>query len=370
MTDSKEPTPDSEASDHSDSAIPVNTKLAGPPLAATVITRLWPGMLVWFALCAGYVAVGTIGLVELWFVTPLLLVLAISQAVETRPRTRFFIGVSAIVLALMSIVLGVIMLLWREALGSLEEPYVDTISLCLVAGGLFALPSMIRRLRCRFFPAMGLNPRSALHATVAVMFVFTLVVCGGVFVLLINDPGETFLLHLKDPLISLLSDVPLALVGVGFMLRRDLRQCLDRLGFSAISPRELGWAVAVTVPIVMAVLVFDFAERLFLPDIHALEERFPMKFVDVSPVLGIPAVSLAAGVGEEAVFRGALQPRLGILLTALLFAAMHVQYQVPGIMLIFVIGIVLGIMRRLKSTTFTACVHMVYNVIAFSLPDF
>jgi membrane protease YdiL (CAAX protease family) len=202
------------------------------------------------------------------------------------------------------------------------------------------------------------------------MFVFTLVLCGGIFVLLLDDPGETIFLYLKDPVISLLSDVPLALAGVGFMLRRDLKQSLGRLGFSSISPKEFGWAVGVTVPILLGVLLFDLAEKLLLPEIHALEDRFPMKFANVSPLLGIPAVSLAAGVGEEAVFRGALQPRFGIVLTALLFAALHIQYQLPGIIVIFIIGIVLGVMRKRKSTTFTACVHMVYDIMAFLLPDF
>jgi hypothetical protein len=86
--------------------------------------------------------------------------------------------------------------------------------------------------------------------------------------------------------------------------------------------------------------------------------------------VGAPLVALAAGVGEEAVFRGALQPRFGVPLTALLFAAVHVQYEIPGIVLIFLIGVALGILRERTSTTFTAVAHMLYDIAAFLLPDF
>jgi len=345
------------------------TELAGTPVAP-VVKPLWPDVSIWLTLCAVYVGIGIAGLIELWFVTPLIVVLVMAQALETRMRARLVLGVIVIFLAVTSIVLGILMLVWREAMILSDEPYVDTIALSLIAWGLLTLPCLIRRARIRFFPALGLDKDSALHTTSAVMFVSTLILCGGIFVLLLDDPGETIFLDLKDPVISLLTDIPLALAGVGFMLRRDFKQSLVRLGFSSMTLREFGWALVVTFLLLLVVLLFDFAEEVLLPEIHALEERFPMKFRNVSPLLGVPAVALAAGVGEEVVFRGALQPRFGIVLTAVLFAALHVQYQLPGIVLIFIIGTVLGIMRKRRSTTFSACVHMIYDIAAFSLPDF
>lgn len=327
-------------------------------------------LIIWLTVCAVYVAIGIPGPVELWFVTPLIVLLVMAQALETQMRARLVLGLITIFLAVTSIVLGLLMLAWREAMTVPEEPYVDTMALSLIVWGLLTLPCLIRRVRIQFFPALGLNKDSALHTTSAVMFVSSLVLCGGIFVLLLDNPGETIFLDLKDPIISLLTDIPLALAGIGFMLRRDFNQSLVRLGFSSLTLREFGWALVVTFLLLLAVLLFDFAEQQLLPEVHALEERFPMKFRNVSPLLGVPAVALAAGIGEEAVFRGALQPRFGIALTALLFAALHVQYQLPGIVLIFLIGVILGIMRKRKSTTFTACVHMIYDIAAFSLPDF
>jgi membrane protease YdiL (CAAX protease family) len=327
-------------------------------------------LLIWLTVCAVYVAIGIPGLFELWFVTPLIVLLVVAQALEPRMRARLVLGVITIFLAGTSIVLGILMLVWPEAMTLSHEPYVGPSAISLISWGLLTLPCLIRRARIHFFSALGLNKDSALHTTSAVMFVSTLVFCAGIFVLLMDEPGETIFLDLKDPVVSLLTDIPLALAGVGFLLRRDFKESLTRLGFSSMTLREFVWVLVVTALLLLAVTLFDLAEQLVLPEIYALEERFPMQFRDVSPLLGIPAVSIVAGVGEEAVFRGALQPRFGISLTALLFAAVHVQYQLPGIALIFVIGIVLGVMRKRRSTTFTACVHMVYDIAAFSLPDF
>jgi membrane protease YdiL (CAAX protease family) len=372
MTDNNQASHHSKDLDFTDSSAAVHapTELRENVVAAPAAKPLWAGVLFWLALCAVYLGIGNAGLIELWFVTPFVFALVASQALEARTWMRLFIGVVAISLALLTIVVGVSMLVWRQALWLPDEPYIYPLAICLILLGCLALPCLIRRVRASIFPAIGLNQESALHATTAVMFVVVLVSCGGIFVLLLNNPGETILVHLKDPIISLLSDIPLALAGVGLMLKRDFKQSLERLGFFSISWRDLGWAAVVSVSLILAVLLFEFAEKLLLPEIHALEDRFPMKFANVSPLLGIPAVSLAAGLGEEAVFRGALQPRFGIILTALLFAALHVQYQLPGIVLIFVIGIFLGILRKRKSTTFTACVHIFYDTIAFLLPDF
>ena len=52
----------------------------------------------------------------------------------------------------------------------------------------------------------------------------------------------------------------------------------------------------------------------------------------IGPLLGsIPGIltlGLAAGIGEETLFRGALQPRFGLLITSLLFALLHSQYGI------------------------------------------
>ena len=332
-------------------------------------------MLAWWSLCALYVALGVLGLVDgLWVVVPYVLAITLARVIEPRPRLRRLLGGVVIVGAAVTMFVG-------AALGSRGAwlfglVSADTTRFLTVAGWSFAsagaltLACAVVPLRRRLFRHLALDPASVVHATAAALYATTLVVMAGSFVLLYDDPGDTILLYLSDPAISLLTDVPLALAGVGWLIVRDVPATLDRLGFRPVSRRQVAWAGAVAVIFVIAAGVLDRAEAWLLPQIYAREGRFALKFANVSPWIGAPLVAVAAGVGEEAVFRGALQPRFGVALTALLFAAVHVQYEIPGIMMIFVIGVVLGVLRERTSTTFTAVAHMLYDVAAFLLPDF
>jgi len=82
-----------------------------------------------------------------------------------------------------------------------------------------------------------------------------------------------------------------------------------------------------------------------------------------SSLVGIITLGAAAALGEEMVFRGALQPRFGILLTALLFALLHNQYGVSlATLVVFILGLVLGWTRKYINTTTSMFVHATYNI--------
>ena len=74
--------------------------------------------------------------------------------------------------------------------------------------------------------------------------------------------------------------------------------------------------------------------------------------------------------------RGILQPRLGLVLSNLLFTALHAsQYGPDALLGVFLIGLVLGRLRQATNTTTTAIVHGLYDfslIIAtvLSLPGF
>ncbi|MCA1738682.1 MAG: CPBP family intramembrane metalloprotease, partial [Actinobacteria bacterium] len=82
-------------------------------------------------------------------------------------------------------------------------------------------------------------------------------------------------------------------------------------------------------------------------------------------------IGIGAGLGEETLFRGALQPRLGITLTSLLWAGIHVQYG-PSVLLldIFVLSVALGFLRRRINTTATFLTHAGYNFLSVMLAYF
>ncbi len=332
------------------------------------------GALSWLSLCLVYVALGVLGLVDgLWVVTPYIAALTIARVAEPRPGLRRALGGMAIAGATAATVVGVAVGIGRRQVFAVVS--ADTVRLVtvaafgLAAAGVLTLACAVRPLRQRLFRPLALDPASAVHATAAALYATTLVVMVASFALLYDDPGETILIYLSDPAVSLLTDVPLALAGVGWLVSRNFSTAVNRLGFVPITRRQVAWAGVVAGGFVVAAGVLDHAEAWLLPEIYGREGRFSLKFANVSPWLGAPLVAVAAGVGEEAVFRGALQPRVGVPLTALLFAAVHVQYEIPGIMLIFLIGVVLGILRERTSTPFTAVAHMLYDIAAFLLPD-
>jgi membrane protease YdiL (CAAX protease family) len=79
---------------------------------------------------------------------------------------------------------------------------------------------------------------------------------------------------------------------------------------------------------------------------------------------GIAALALAPGICEEILFRGAIQPRLGIIATALLFASVHTQYALSiDTLAVFVIAIGLGLIRKFTNTTTSSICHISYNLL-------
>jgi membrane protease YdiL (CAAX protease family) len=85
-------------------------------------------------------------------------------------------------------------------------------------------------------------------------------------------------------------------------------------------------------------------------------------------------VALIAPIGEEVLFRGFmlrglatsfLRPWGAILVTSLLWAAMHTQYSLFYMSAIVFLGFMLGWLRwRTGSTTLTILVHMLFNGLA------
>lgn len=262
---------------------------------------------------------------------------------------------------------GLALVVWRGKIG-VAGLASSSLTVALAATALGAGASTIPRCRAALLRPLGLDPASAVHAVAAVAFVLTLGLAAVDFVALRAEAETTIPLSPSDPLVALLGDTALAGAAVGWGQTRGLRATLDRLGVKPIGVGGALGALAVAALFHVLIGFLEHAEGVLLPDVAALEERFRYEFVGMPPVVGAVVLSLAVGAGEEILFRGALQPRVGVGLTALVFAATHVQYQLPGVVMIFAMGVVLGILRRRTSTTFVASVHALYDIGAFLLP--
>jgi uncharacterized protein len=236
--------------------------------------------------------------------------------------------------------------------------------------GLLLLLPAVRRGLARIIP---IDPESPLHTValsftmlVVIQLMFTLGVGLGNLAELMEqaDPeggGQTILVIWVQQILMAL----MALVGVGWLVRRSMRASLVRLGVTALTLRQglIGFGLGVgMVPVVMIISYLASLVGLGVdPDVERLTEQMIGPLFE-SPI-GIITLGLAAALGEELLFRGAAQPRFGLVLTALLFALVHSNYGITvSTLIVFLLGLLLG-WTRIRFNTSTAMVfHAVYNI--------
>ncbi len=176
------------------------------------------------------------------------------------------------------------------------------------------------------------------------------------------------------------SQVPFVIVavaGVGLFVARDFRGALSRLGYGAISAKQLGVAVLFVVGALGCAIGADRTFAALQPDLYRtvgdLSEALfsPQGMSPVTAVFFALLIGIGAGLGEETLFRGAVQPKLGIVLTSVLFASMHVQYG-PSLLLLFIflLSMALGYLRRRVNTTASFLAHAGYNTSSVLLAYF
>ncbi|MFN2204218.1 MAG: lysostaphin resistance A-like protein [Caldilineaceae bacterium] len=156
-----------------------------------------------------------------------------------------------------------------------------------------------------------------------------------------------------------------AAIGVGWLTRRNFASSLRRLGIvPPTGPQMLiGLAAGVAMVFVVGILGY-LAMRMGLQanqDVENLTEQLLGSLFE-SP-WGIVTLGLAAALGEEPLFRGAAQPKFGLILTALLFALVHSQYGISlSTGIVFLLGIVLGVIRMRGNTSMSMITHATYNI--------
>lgn len=163
---------------------------------------------------------------------------------------------------------------------------------------------------------------------------------------------------------SLCGLVVLALGGVGFLVRRDLRATIERLGLRPLAPAHYGVAAGGVLVLYLLNLGVEMGQQAWLPSLWEHDQRVNGLLARGLGLGGGVLLGISAGVGEELAMRGALQPRLGLVFTAVVFAGLHVHYSWVGMGTILLLGVVLGVIRERTSTTVAILVHTVYDILA------
>jgi membrane protease YdiL (CAAX protease family) len=157
----------------------------------------------------------------------------------------------------------------------------------------------------------------------------------------------------------------IAVAGVGLYIRRDGAQTAARLGVV----RPAWWQMAMALAAAGAFFGFgqgvDSLSHTFTPGVaHNVDITTQHVFGGLQTPIGIAAISLLPAICEEILFRGALQPRLGLVVTALLFTSIHTQYSISfDTFAVFVLALGLGLLRKYTNTTTTIVCHATYNLV-------
>jgi len=167
----------------------------------------------------------------------------------------------------------------------------------------------------------------------------------------------------------LAQDVPLLIlcfVGVGIFVRRSPRTATERLGLA--SPHQKRWWLVAVLGIGVFIAV-AFAIEAVANVVSPSQQK---QVTDVTTVLfshfnnpaAIIFLGVLAAVVEETLFRGALLPRFGIVISSILFAALHTQYALSFATLeVFVLGLGLGWLRvRAASVVPGMVTHAGYDI--------
>ncbi len=267
--------------------------------------------------------------------------------------------------------LGLLLLLFpgenlaRSLTGMLAVDNHTSLAWILFAIGLWGILCCLPPIRQGLSRIMPLDANSAVHMTALMLAGYLL--GNTALALSENLLQQLSALDLAVSVVEVVLQqagfVLLALGGTGLFIRRDLAGVRQRLGLQVPTPGQLILGIGVIFLLIFIQGTAGAVWALIDPD-----QAQQLGSINESLLAGFDSVgewfilALAAGIGEEILFRGAIQPIFGLPITAFLFAAVHLQYGLtPITFVVFFLGVILGLVRRYSNTTVAVFVHFGYN---------
>lgn len=229
----------------------------------------------------------------------------------------------------------------------------------------------VRRLLARFIP---INPASVLH-TAALVYAVYLVGTGIGQQPLMSNPevmgsvGETGGIGAAALWAQTLGMVLVAVSGVGLFTRRNLRETAQRLGLAVPTLRQVLLGLGAIVGLFILQIAVSYLWSLLDPaGMAQIDEASNLLLGNLTGLSGAFTIGMAAALGEEMLFRGAMLPAFRLTLTSILFTIIHSQYALsPATLLILMIAVVLGLIRYRTNLTIAILVHFGYNFLSVLL---
>jgi len=225
-----------------------------------------------------------------------------------------------------------------------------------------------RTVRVRIARVLPIDPDSPVHAyalvLAVIMFGTQLATILFVDVLAIDQTLPP--LSIGDVLASETPFLIMALAGVGLYIRRNAAATAGRLGLVRPAWWQIALALAAAGAFFALVQGADWLSHMWTPGVASQVDKTTQHvFGGLNDPVGVAAIALLPGICEEILFRGALQPRLGLLVTAVLFTSIHTQYGLSfDALSVLIVAIGLGLIRKYTNTTTSSVCHVSYNLLA------
>ncbi len=165
--------------------------------------------------------------------------------------------------------------------------------------------------------------------------------------------------------------VMLSFCGVGIFVSRDWKSAFKRLGWEKPTLKQVGIGLSLVVfsfcyDLVWAIFTHGAAGQDMATKLSGYNSGTFASGADLSASIVLAlATALCAGIGEETLIRGALQPALGIVPAAILHGVLHAQFTHAPILIIQIAiwSIAFGLVRRFTNTTTTIIGHAGFNFV-------
>lgn len=241
----------------------------------------------------------------------------------------------------------------------------DAADIGFMTTALIAATLIFKPVRERFSRIMPIDPDNPVHALALLLTVLLLGILVTSTAFVVTSATDQLPLTVGDLIAQELPLLIVGVAGVGIFMRRNIPGVATRLGLV----RPAWWHVVLALAAAGVFLAFglamDVLAHTFTPDVaRHVDTTTQRLFGGLDNPVGIAAIALAPGICEEILFRGALQPRIGLVAAALLFTAFHTQYGLSlNALSVLVIALGLGLIRKFTNTTTSMICHVTYNLV-------
>ena len=244
------------------------------------------------------------------------------------------------------------------------SPWGTTLTLTGL-GLLLPISPRVRQLFARFG---SFDPGDPLHMTGLGLFLGLIGFWGGQNILS-RAPDVVADIDVAAIIVQGVFFIALALACVGFGIGRNGQQSRVRLGLGPLTGRGVLAAFGVVLAGFVVAILSSLLQLAIDPDTSEVIDQNLEAITGGRPTLLMaPLIGLSAGIGEELVIRGVLQPRYGIVLSSILFTALHGQYGFSFVLVgLFGLSLMLGWLAKRYGTTHAIVAHTVYNTVSVLL---